>query len=197
MKKAIAILGSTRSPSSTLGHIKALGQKSPDWTIDYINLQEAALPLFKDFRTEQNKWESSETLEKLYQEMIAADLVILASPLYWYTVSHPMKNFLDHWTYFLRHPQKPMKDHFNQKIFLPVIVGSGFYGRQFQDPVFSTIKLSVEYVNGKCLPGFFGFGERDGKPSNESLDVIRKLNLSTYANTIEELSSEEKKQHIF
>jgi multimeric flavodoxin WrbA len=43
--------------------------------------------------------------DAIIQRMLAADLVIFATPLYWYGMSGPMKNFIDRWSQSLRDPR--------------------------------------------------------------------------------------------
>lgn len=45
----------------------------------------------------------------IIRRMLEADLVIFATPLYWYGMSGPMKDFIDRWSQALRDPQYEFK----------------------------------------------------------------------------------------
>ncbi len=181
--QALIIEGSTRSPASTMAHVQALASAQPKETHhDIVALRDLALPLFEDHRVDWS-WSRSQPLESLYQQMQAADVILLATPLYWYNVSHLMKNFLDHWSYLLRHPDRPMAETLEGKSIGFVVVGSGVEGRELRQPVFQSLRLSVEYIKARCIGGFYGVGLRGGQPHPDSLAAISDLSLGAWHET--------------
>lgn len=142
--KILAIEASTRENSATNLKLDRHLSTFKNAEIKKFRLSELNLPLFIDDREKRN-WATSDHLETLLEEMTKADLIILASPLYWYSVSHLMKNFLDHWTYYLRHPKYPLKEIIKGKHFELIVVGHGEESNLTQ-AVFQTLKQSVEYI---------------------------------------------------
>ncbi len=178
--QVLIIEGSTRSPASTMAHVQALAAAQPAETnCEIVALRELDLPLFEDHRT-GGSWRRGEALEGLYRQMRAADVILLATPLYWYSVSHLMKNFLDHWTYFLRHPEAPMVESLADTSFGFVVVGSSFENRERREPVFQSLRLSVDYIKARCIGGFYGVGIRDGQPHPDSLAAISQISLRAW-----------------
>ncbi|GEM_PF-5518651 len=171
----LVVEGSTRTPSSTCEHVEAL-LAANHATAQAFHLRETRLPLFVDARV-QGDWNLGPALEEMLEAMLGADLIILASPLYWYSVSHLMKNFLDHWTYYLRHPKYQFTERMRGKKFYPVIVGSD-PDPAGAAPAFAAIRLSVAYVQGTPLPGFYGLGHRDGHATAETKAAIEQVVLA-------------------
>lgn len=62
-------------------------------------------------------------------------------------------------------------------------VGSGVDGRALREPVFHSLRLSVEYIKARCIGGFYGVGLREGQPHPDSLQAISKLSLATWNET--------------
>ncbi len=88
MPPALALLGSAR----THGHTAALlNQLTAGFECDTLDLNTAEIAAF---RYDQHYPPNDEFLA-IVQKMIAAPIVIFATPVYWYSFSTVMKNFLD------------------------------------------------------------------------------------------------------
>lgn len=61
--------------------------------------------------------------EGIIRAMLAHDLVIFATPLYWYGMSGPMKDFVDRWSQSLRDPRLNFKQGIKGKEAWVVITG--------------------------------------------------------------------------
>ena len=145
----LAIEGSTRIDSATAIMLKHKIGKEPLGTkIRMKRLLELNIPLFTDQRHDRD-WKKSDDLEELLADMIWADQIILASPLYWYSVSHLMKNFIDHWTYYLRHETHPLKVVMKEKKFSFLVVGHGEES-ELTKPVFESLRYTVKFIGAEC-----------------------------------------------
>lgn len=175
--KIVVIEGSTRWPSSTCAHVEALLAANA-MEAQIFHLRTLHLPPFEDRRLTRT-WHVSPAIEQLLDAKIAADLIVLATPLYWFSVSHLMKNYLDHWTYYLRHPQHKFTELMRGKKFYPVIVGAS-EDPAGAAPAFASLRMSVEYVNGTPLEGFYGIGLRDGQAHEETKAAIARVDLRAF-----------------
>lgn len=108
----------------------------------------------------------------LFREMLDADLIVIASPLYWYAVSGLMKNFIDHWLAFMKSPELSQPEFLEGKRLFPLIVGSEGAERSDAAAAFKMLQLSGEYLNAKVMAGFLGEGDRQGRATAESLQRI-------------------------
>jgi multimeric flavodoxin WrbA len=87
MNKAIIILGSSRSDGNTK---KAVESLNPDNSMSVIDLNEIKISPY-DY---ENKNEDDDYLG-LMEKILEYDAIILASPVYWYSMSAIMKIFID------------------------------------------------------------------------------------------------------
>lgn len=70
---------------------------------DVFHLLDYQIEPIVDMRhTEQGFSLVDDDAEDLVKKMLGYDLLIFATPLYWYTMSGHMKNFIDRWSQFLR-----------------------------------------------------------------------------------------------
>src|SRR6185436_808617 len=88
MGRALAILGSARSDGHTAALLTRLIE-GRDCEIVDLNAARVA-----GFRYDQRYPEGDEFLA-IVRKMIAAPIVIFATPVYWYSFSAVMKNFID------------------------------------------------------------------------------------------------------
>jgi len=89
-KNPIIIFGSSRSDGDTLKAIKAVIQ---DRSVPIIDLRELSFTYY-DYTYANSK----DDFLPLAEKMIQHDPIILATPVYWYTMSAIMKTFIDRWS---------------------------------------------------------------------------------------------------
>jgi multimeric flavodoxin WrbA len=105
-RRFLFVLGSARSEGNTeLLTRRAAEQLPTDVEQEWISLAEHPLPDFEDLRHDDDHVRPTEGNEALLLDatLTATDIVI-ASPLYWYTLSGQTKRYLDHWSGWLRTP---------------------------------------------------------------------------------------------
>lgn len=65
----------------------------------WLDLTKYQLNPVRDVRHDNKNIETySDDYEQLIQTVLDSDVVIFASPVYWYSVSASMKAFIDHWS---------------------------------------------------------------------------------------------------
>jgi multimeric flavodoxin WrbA len=88
MARALAILGSARSD----GHTAALLKRLIDgFDCEVIDLSSANIARF----CYDQRYADDDEFMAIVEKMIAAPIVIFATPVYWYSFSTVMKNFID------------------------------------------------------------------------------------------------------
>ncbi|MGW3950067.1 flavodoxin family protein [Streptomyces sp. NPDC004752] len=106
-RRFLFVLGSTRLDGNTeLLARRAAEQLSMDVEQEWIRLVDHPLPEFTDLRhdTDHVRPLSDTAVGRLLDATLAATDIVIASPLYWYSVSGPTKRYLDHWSGWLRTP---------------------------------------------------------------------------------------------
>jgi multimeric flavodoxin WrbA/RimJ/RimL family protein N-acetyltransferase len=92
-RNPIIIFGSSRSDGDTLQAIKTVIQDQPIPIVDLRNLSIACY----DYNYENTK----DDFIPLAEKMVRHNPIILATPVYWYTMSATMKTFIDRWSELL------------------------------------------------------------------------------------------------
>lgn len=75
------------------------------------------------------------------QHMLSHDVFVFATPLYWYGMSGPMKDFFDRWSQYLRDERFNLKDELAKKKAYVVITG-GSSAKVKGLPLFSNFNIS-------------------------------------------------------
>ncbi|MFC9927012.1 flavodoxin family protein [Streptomyces sp. NPDC127190] len=106
-RRFLFVLGSARAEGNTELLARAAAEQLPaDVEQQWIRLAELPLPDFADLRHgsdhAQPPSDSAEAL--LLDATLAATDIVIASPLYWYSVSGLTKRYLDYWSGWLRTP---------------------------------------------------------------------------------------------
>lgn len=61
--------------------------------------------------------------DEIIRQVLAHDLIIFATPLYWYGMSGPMKDFIDRWSQSLRDPRFDFKNQIKTKLAWVIVTG--------------------------------------------------------------------------
>lgn len=144
----LVIMGSPRKGETlaVVRQVEAQMQALGEVSFDYLWLRDANLPPCRGchacVRFGEQKCPLRDDTASIEARMLAADGIILATPVYCQQVSYLMKTFLDRYAYWWHRPR------FFGKVFLPVASGGG----QFK----STLSYLAECVSawgGTALPG--------------------------------------------
>jgi multimeric flavodoxin WrbA len=105
-RRFLFVLGSTRRDGNTeLLARRAAEQLPEDVEQRWISLAEHPLPDFEDMRHDGDRGRAEhDGVVTLREATLAATDLVIASPLYWYSVSAQTKRYLDHWSAWLRTP---------------------------------------------------------------------------------------------
>ncbi|WP_137991456.1 flavodoxin family protein [Streptomyces vilmorinianum] len=105
------VLGSSRADGNTEILARAAAERLPaDVPQRWVDLARLPLPDFQDGRHETAGWSAGENEETLRQATLEATDIVLASPLYWYTLSAQTKRYLDYWSGWLTAPGSDFKE---------------------------------------------------------------------------------------
>ncbi|MFF0010733.1 flavodoxin family protein [Streptomyces sp. NPDC005374] len=106
-RRFLFVLGSSRSEGNTeLLARRAAEQLPTDVEQQWISLAEHPLPDFLDLRHDSEYLHSptGDAPQRLLDATLAATDIVIASPVYWYSVSALTKRYLDYWSGWLRTP---------------------------------------------------------------------------------------------
>ena len=100
------LLGSSRPGGNTESLARRAAEQLPsDVEQRWLSLAEHPLPDFEDLRHDADHLRPRDgNVGLLLDATLAATDIVIASPLYWYSVSAQTKRYLDHWSGWLRTP---------------------------------------------------------------------------------------------
>ena len=89
-KKAVVIFGSSRSNGNTMKAVEAM---IDEWDVEIIDLSKQEISHY-DYQ-HRNR---DDDFIRMTERMTASDIIIFATPVYWYSMSALMKTFIDRLT---------------------------------------------------------------------------------------------------
>lgn len=130
----------------------------------WIHLADVNLPPFADLRhAAAGAWTPAVegAAKDLLEATLAATDVVIATPVYWYSLSTAAKLYLDHWTAWLRAPGWDFKSRMAGKTLWGVSVSSDADPRYAQ-PVEDTLRFTAQYMQMTWGGWLLGAGNRPG-----------------------------------
>ena len=169
------ILGSARSNGNT-ELLAKLAAKSlpPEFGQTWLSLLHDPLPLFEDIRHhETRRYAIANEIEQTYLDAtLAATDIVIASPVYWYSVSTSIKLYLDHWSGWMRLDGVDFKKRMAGKTMwsISALSDEDFAGAQ---PLIDTLRLSAGYMQMHWAGHLLGYGSRPGDVLNDPPSIER------------------------
>ncbi|WP_307394361.1 flavodoxin family protein [Bacillus horti] len=96
-----------------------------DLEVVSLHLKEYTIKPIEDMRhTEAGFQDVGDDYNFLMDQMMQNDILIFSTPIYWYSMSGTMKNFIDRWSQTLRDPKyKDFRDRMSKKKAYVIIAG--------------------------------------------------------------------------
>jgi multimeric flavodoxin WrbA len=135
----------------------------------WLRLDEMALPPFRDIRHDgDGRYPQPTGAEKVLLDatLSATDLVI-ASPVYWYSVSSAAKLYLDYWASWLRVPGADFKARMRGKSLWAVGAHTS-EDHARTEPFQGTLRLSAEYLGMHWRGALLAYANRPGQVMDDA-----------------------------
>ena len=176
-RRFLFVLGSSRSDGNTeLLARRAAEQLPPDVEQQWIDLTERPLPDFEDLRHDTDHVRPTiGNTALLFDATLAATDIVIASPLYWYSVSAHVKRYLDHWAGWLRTPGVEFKATMAGRT-LWGVTALAHEESEVADPLVGTLNNSAAYMGMRFGGVLLGNGSKPG-------DVLRDTEALARAKT--------------
>jgi multimeric flavodoxin WrbA len=158
------LLGSARANGNTEALARhAADQLPPGVQQRWLRLAEVPLPAFEDLRHEGDGSYPEPTghARTLLDATLEATDLVIASPLYWFSVSTGTKLYLDHWSAWMRVPGVDFLERMRGKTLWSVTALAG------QDPataapLVGTLRHTAAYAGMRWGGALLGSGSRPG-----------------------------------
>ncbi|GIP23471.1 flavodoxin family protein [Paenibacillus sp. J22TS3] len=153
------LLGSTRAGGNT--------EQLVDLVVDGVShhkyvLSESHIETIIDQRHDPEGFQPvPDDYDRLIQKILEHDILIFATPVYWYGVSGTLKTFIDRWSQSLRSPDYNFKELISQKKAYIVVVG-GDDPHIKALPLIQQLKYTFDFVNLPLEGYLIGKGSKPG-----------------------------------
>lgn len=156
----VVIYGSTRKESNSKQIAKWLLEKyRPFVTITEYELLDENVPFFEDKRhLPVNCWKLPFPVQRILTSIQEAEAVVFVTPLYWYGMSGPMKNFFDWLTLPLFLDRKGFKASLANRAMFLVTVGSEDDLKAY-DALQLQMRLIAEYLKMNLRKVYIAFAD--------------------------------------
>jgi multimeric flavodoxin WrbA len=162
-RKFLFLLGSSRSGGNTELLARLAAEQLPAGAEQrWLDLAGHPLPDFQDVRHDEESFSAptGHAATLLDATLDATDLVI-ASPLYWYSVSTSTKRYLDHWSGWMRVPGLDFRQRMAGRT-LWGVTALADSERSAADPLVGTLRATASYLRMQWGGVLLGSGSRPG-----------------------------------
>ncbi|MFG2555403.1 flavodoxin family protein [Streptomyces sp. NPDC048581] len=176
-RRFLFVLGSSRPDGNTELLARRAAEQLPEAVEQqWIDLAAHPLPDFEDLRHDSDHVRPTEgNVALLLDATLAATDVVIASPLYWYSVSAHVKRYLDYWSGWLRTPGVDFKATMAGRT-LWGVTALAHKEQEVADPLVGTLSNSAAYMRMRFGGVLLGNGSKPG-------DVLRDTEALTHAKT--------------
>ncbi len=119
--KILAVLGSSRKKGNTAYMVDRIMDGVNHVAINLADHQ--ILPIDDKRHTVDGFSLVDDDYEKILPQLLDSDIIIFATPLYWYGMSGHMKTFFDRWSQYLRDERFDLKGELSKKKAYVVVTG--------------------------------------------------------------------------
>ncbi|MFF8949893.1 flavodoxin family protein [Streptomyces sp. NPDC014940] len=174
-RRFLFVLGSARLDGNTELLARTAAEQLPgDVEQRWIRLTEHPLPDFTDLRhdTDHVRPAPDTPAGLLLDATLAATDLVIASPLYWYSVSGHTKRYLDHWSAWLRTPDIGFKEAMAGRTLWGVSVRAD-REPSVSDPLVGTLNNSAAYLGMRFGGVLLGNGTAPGDVAKDTDALTR------------------------
>ncbi|KQV88155.1 flavodoxin family protein [Pelomonas sp. Root1237] len=163
-RRVLILLASTRADGNAELMARAAVAALPAGTeVRWRRMAELALPPFEDIRHSVGQYPApTGDLARLLDDTLWATDLLVASPLYWYSLPAPLKLYLDHWSAFMRVPGLDFKPQMAGKAMYVLCATSSGDEPHLAAPLVDSLRFSAGYMKMRWGGAVLGDGTRPG-----------------------------------
>ena len=174
-RRFLFVQGSTRADGNTELLARRAAEQLPEGVEQqWLALAAHPLPAFGDLRrdSDHERPPAGTTPALWLDATLAATDVVIASPLYWYSVSAHVKRYLDYWSGWLRTPGLDFKATMAGRT-LWGVTALAHEELEVADPLIGTLNNSAAYMGMRFGGVLLGNGSRRGDVLNDTEALAR------------------------
>jgi multimeric flavodoxin WrbA len=166
------ILGSGRRDGNTEILARKTAENLPPTAAQqWLHLMDFPLKPFEDIRHSVGTYPFPESNEKtLFDATLWCTDLVIATPLYWYSVSASTKLYLDYWSAWMRVPEAQFKAQMaGKKMWVISASSSDEDAEKMSSPLVDCLRLSADYMKMEWGGVLLGRGNRAGDVLNDAV----------------------------
>jgi multimeric flavodoxin WrbA len=171
----LILAGSSRADSNSKALAERVVEGIPHTLVELRTL--TIQPIDDKRHTPEGFQPVPDDYDKVVEEMLKHEILLFATPLYWYGMSGHMKNFIDRWSQSLRDPRFSFKETMKGKKAYVIITG-GDNPRLKGLPLVQQFQYIFEFMNITFAGYLLGEANKPGDIWNDtvSLEQAKYLN---------------------
>lgn len=138
----------------------------------WLNLAHLSLPDYSDTRHADSPWPEQENEEPLRQATLTATDIVVASPLYWYSLSSYAKRYLDYWSKWLRTPDPGFREKMAGRT-LWGVTAMAHREQEVAEPLVLTLHHTAAYMGMRFGGVLLGNGSQPGQVLDDEQALVR------------------------
>ncbi len=135
------------------------------------DLTNPVLPNFVDRRHGDHYEKPDNVAESLLNETLHATDIVFVNPLYWYNLPAPTKLYLDHWSHWMRLPEKNFRERMAEKRVWHILTHSGSEPKQIA-PAIDCVRFSAEYLKAQYMGALIGHSNFPGDIEKDASALV-------------------------
>ncbi|MFD1426935.1 flavodoxin family protein [Kroppenstedtia sanguinis] len=177
----LTILGSSRKDGNTE---QLANQVTAGLPTTFLRLKESQILPIDDLRHEPGGFQKVDDDYAPYVEQLAHhEVIVFATPLYWYGMSGRMKNFVDRWSQSLRDPDRSLRDAVQGKPAVVVVTGGDAPGVKGL-PLIQQFHWIFEFVGMNFLDYVIGTGNKPGEILQDKAALAKAQSINHLLHTL-------------
>ncbi len=174
LRSFLFVAGSSRPGGNTEALARlAAAELPPGIPRRWLCLRDLDLPPFRDIGHRGDPVGEPAGVERMLLEAtLAATDLVLVTPLYWYSMSWPVKLYLDHWATWERVPGVAFKERMRGKTLWAVSVMAD-EDLRVADPLLKVLEMSAGYLGARFAGALLGTGSWPGDVLHDAGAVAR------------------------
>ncbi|WP_042370388.1 flavodoxin family protein [Streptacidiphilus neutrinimicus] len=167
------LLASARPDGNTELLARAAAEQLPPGTEQrWLDLSAYPLPDYQDTRHANESWPGQDHEALLYEATLGATDIVIASPLYWYSLSAYAKRYLDYWSKWLRTPDPQFRAKMSGRT-LWGVTAMAHTEEEVALPLELTLNHTAAYMGMRFGGVLLGNGSRPGQVLEDERALAR------------------------
>jgi multimeric flavodoxin WrbA len=150
----------------------------PGTAVEWLRLEEHLRQPFRDSRHAPGGYaKPGPKLLALAERTMAADELVIVSPIYWYHLSSTAQHYFEHWSWWMRLPELRFRERMRGKVLSLVTAHSSEEDDAVAEPPIQSLRLTAGYMALRWRGALIGHGSAPGQvlTDTRALDAAREF----------------------